>query len=190
MDTVDGLPNRGIALDEKELTEILGPDALGLLLRRLPVRLYRNGRANPSCGEEETQGGGEEEGGEEEGGEEEGGDGGEEGEVKEASGAGEVDPPPPPLLSAAVRRYSPDASAHDQPWTSFHFDAAGTTVNVALSPRGSHEGGDLVVVFDGSVHAIGRGEGEATAHSSSLLHGVTRITKGVRYSLILFFGHR
>merc|ERR1712217_742537 len=32
------------------------------------------------------------------------------------------------------------------------------------------------------------GEGEATVHSSSLLHAVTMMTGGVRYSLIMFFG--
>ena len=37
------------------------------------------------------------------------------------------------------------------------------------------------------MHSIRRAEGEATVHSSSLLHGVTRMRSGVRYSLIMFF---
>ena len=93
------------------------------------------------------------------------------------------------LLSCCARRYSPAVSEHDQPWTSFHFDAAAMTVNVALSPKGSHEGGELLAVFGNGVRHVARDEGEATAHSSSLLHGVSRITRGVRYSLIMFFGH-
>jgi predicted 2-oxoglutarate/Fe(II)-dependent dioxygenase YbiX len=76
-----------------------------------------------------------------------------------------------------------------QPWTSFHFDNAETTVNVALSPDDDHSGGRLLGLFGGAVQSIERGEGEATVHSSSLLHGVSRMTGGVRYSLIMFFAH-
>jgi hypothetical protein len=37
------------------------------------------------------------------------------------------------------------------------------------------------------VQGIGRSEGDATVHSATLLHAVTRMRGGVRYSLILFF---
>ena len=41
--------------------------------------------------------------------------------------------------------------------------------------------------IDGEVLAA-RAEGEATVHSSTLLHAVTRLASGKRYSLIVFFG--
>ena len=37
------------------------------------------------------------------------------------------------------------------------------------------------------VHEIPRAEGDATVHSSGLLHGVTRMRRGTRYSMIMFF---
>ena len=37
------------------------------------------------------------------------------------------------------------------------------------------------------VHEIARAEGDATVHSSGLLHGVTRMRRGTRYSMIMFF---
>ena len=37
------------------------------------------------------------------------------------------------------------------------------------------------------VHEIPRAEGDATVHSSALLHGVTRMRRGTRYSMIMFF---
>ena len=49
-------------------------------------------------------------------------------------------------------------------------------------------GGRLVALYNGAVRTITRGEGEATVHSSSLMHGVTRTLAGQRYSLIMFFG--
>ena len=45
----------------------------------------------------------------------------------------------------------------------------------------------MVGVYGGGIHAIPRGEGDATVHSSSLLHAVSRMVRGVRYSLIMFF---
>lgn len=89
------------------------------------------------------------------------------------------------LFDCFLRRYS--AEEEDQLLTSFHQDRAALTVNLALTPSTSHAGGKLLGVYGGHVHAIGRGEGEATVHSSSLLHGVTRMREGTRYSLIAFF---
>lgn len=91
------------------------------------------------------------------------------------------------LVGAFCRRYSSDTEDNDQPWISFHFDNAEVTVNVALTADKCHSGGRLLALYDGGVQAISREEGEATVHSSSLLHGVSRTTQGVRYSLILFF---
>ena len=48
----------------------------------------------------------------------------------------------------------------------------------------------LLGVLDGNVQPIARGEGGATVHTSKLLHAVTRMTGGTRYSLIAFFDRR
>ncbi len=97
-----------------------------------------------------------------------------------------------------VRRYT----ASTRPFIPFHCDNAAVTVNVALSGDGGMEGGKLLAVYAGAVREVGgkdgRREGEATAHASSLLHAVTRMTKGGgsgsrvesgrgRYSLIAFY---
>ena len=68
-------------------------------------------------------------------------------------------------------------------------DAYEITVNVALGSDGDHRGGALLGAYGGAVRAIGpRGEGDATVHSSKLLHGVSAMAgSGVRYSLIVFF---
>eukprot|EP00411_Alexandrium_monilatum_P111783 CAMPEP_0175708822 /NCGR_PEP_ID=MMETSP0097-20121207/39261_1 /TAXON_ID=311494 /ORGANISM="Alexandrium monilatum, Strain CCMP3105" /LENGTH=337 /DNA_ID=CAMNT_0017016215 /DNA_START=51 /DNA_END=1064 /DNA_ORIENTATION=- len=83
-----------------------------------------------------------------------------------------------------VRRYTADS----RPWNPFHVDSAAVTVNVALCEDGSFEGGRLLACFDGAVRTVSRAEGEATVHASTLLHGVSMMTSGVRYSLIMFFG--
>ena len=93
------------------------------------------------------------------------------------------------LAGAFARRYSIQTHQHEQPLTSFHFDSAAMTVNVALtSDTRDIEGGRLLGVYGGAVQPILRAEGEATVHSSSLMHGVTLVRRGTRYSLIMFFG--
>ena len=87
------------------------------------------------------------------------------------------------LQEAFVRRYCPET----RPILKFHADAYELTVNVALSADAGHSGGKLIGLFRGQVRALERAEGDVTVHSSSLLHAVSRMTAGVRYSLILFF---
>lgn len=92
------------------------------------------------------------------------------------------------LAGSFARRYMADARGQEQPLTSFHFDSAAVTVNVALSDDDAVSGGRLLGVFGGAVQCIERQAGDASVHSSSLLHGVSRIRSGTRYSLICFFG--
>ena len=82
-----------------------------------------------------------------------------------------------------LRRYTRGT----RPWIPFHCDSASVTVNVALNDDAEFGGGTLLGVHDGAVAAFAREEGEATVHPSTLLHAVTAMTAGVRYSLILFF---
>ena len=86
-----------------------------------------------------------------------------------------------------VRRYA----AGSRPWNPFHTDSSALTINVALSGDGvAFGGGELLAAYDGKVRRIARGEGEATVHASTLLHGVSRTTWGVRHSLIVFLGRK
>ena len=91
----------------------------------------------------------------------------------------------PSLIFA--RKYS----AGSRPWIGFHHDVSTCTINVALSDDREHAGGRLhAIVGDGTRarHAtIERAEGEATAHGDDVMHAVSAMRAGTRYSLILFF---
>ena len=82
-----------------------------------------------------------------------------------------------------VRRYSRET----RPWIMFHQDVANITINVALSNDCDHEGGRLHAIIGGRHQTIGREEGEATAHADDVMHAVSAMRSGVRYSLIMFF---
>lgn len=82
-----------------------------------------------------------------------------------------------------VRRFS----AATRPWVKMHADVAAVTVNVALTSDDDYAGGRLLGAYDHAVQTIGRAEGDTTVHASSLLHGVSRMAEGARYSLIVFF---
>eukprot|EP00928_Gymnodinium_smaydae_P065039 TRINITY_DN48240_c0_g1_i1.p1 TRINITY_DN48240_c0_g1~~TRINITY_DN48240_c0_g1_i1.p1 ORF type:complete len:453 (+),score=74.57 TRINITY_DN48240_c0_g1_i1:1-1359(+) len=87
-----------------------------------------------------------------------------------------------------VRRYGPET----RPWIPFHCDRAAVTVNVALGNDDEFDGGELLVATPAGrprLRIISRNAGDATVHSSDLLHGVRMMTSGVRYSLIIFFGN-
>lgn len=98
-------------------------------------------------------------------------------------GVREADVPRLVCDHAFVRRY--DLS--QRPWFNFHCDQAALTYNVALEDDALHEGGRLLALLDGRLVAVERQEGEATVHPSELLHGVTSMRSGVRYSLIIFW---
>ena len=82
-----------------------------------------------------------------------------------------------------VRRYSRTT----RPWIGFHQDVSNVTINLALSDDRCHEGGRLHAIIDGRHGVISRAEGEATAHGDDVMHAVSSMRSGVRYSLIMFF---
>ena len=89
-------------------------------------------------------------------------------------------------VRAFARAYGPDTRPHLR----LHTDACDFTVNVALADDAAHDGGRLALLHSGAVHAAARAEGEATVHKWNVAHGVTAVTRGTRYSLIIFFFHR
>ena len=82
-----------------------------------------------------------------------------------------------------VRRYSRGT----RPLINFHRDGCAVTVNVALSDDAAHRGGRLLIVLSDGVRVLHREAGQATVHPSSVLHGVSAMESGVRYSLLIFF---
>jgi len=82
-----------------------------------------------------------------------------------------------------LRRYEPDA----RPWMPFHLDQNAFTVNVALNSDSEFEGGRLLALYSNQIEIIPRNEGDVTCHRGSVVHGVSCITQGCRYSMILFF---
>ena len=86
-------------------------------------------------------------------------------------------------VDAYVRRYS----RHTRPWLGFHTDRSVVTINVALAPDAAHEGGRLHAVLGGAHRIVEREEGEATVHGDDVMHGVSAMRSGVRYSLVMLF---
>ena len=90
-----------------------------------------------------------------------------------------------PIVEVFARRYA----LEERPWFPLHQDRATVTVNIALSDDTGDGGGVLLGAFEDGLLDMPRTEGEATAHASTLVHGVTRImTSRARHSLIVFFG--
>lgn len=85
--------------------------------------------------------------------------------------------------SIFLRAYCPEG----RPFIPFHVDLARTTANVALNAPADYEGGALVVLEGDRLRAVPRRIGEATVHAGNLVHGVARVTRGRRLSLVIFF---
>ena len=86
-------------------------------------------------------------------------------------------------VSIMVRVYSPET----RPYIAFHSDTCDYTINIALSDDGEFQGGELLALTEGRLQQVPRSIGAAAVHSSHLVHGVSRIREGIRYSLIIFF---
>ena len=67
----------------------------------------------------------------------------------------------------------------------FHRDSAPAVVNVALND--SFTGGDLLYAVGGRLERPMRAAGVATAHDGATVHGVTALSSGVRYTLLVAF---
>jgi hypothetical protein len=101
-----------------------------------------------------------------------------------------LDPGGVPARFTQVRVFARAYGATTRPHLRLHTDASDYTVNVALADDALHAGGRLALLHAGACAAPARAEGEATVHRWNVCHGVTAVTQGTRYSLILFFFHR
>jgi uncharacterized protein (TIGR02466 family) len=89
-------------------------------------------------------------------------------------------------INIFLRMYSPQT----RPYIAFHSDTCSYTVNIALNDDISFDGGKLLAVNGSTLKAPSRRLGTAILHAGNLVHGVTKIERGTRYSLILFFHRR
>eukprot|EP00930_Biecheleria_cincta_P004941 TRINITY_DN105870_c0_g1_i1.p1 TRINITY_DN105870_c0_g1~~TRINITY_DN105870_c0_g1_i1.p1 ORF type:complete len:596 (-),score=95.95 TRINITY_DN105870_c0_g1_i1:112-1899(-) len=85
-----------------------------------------------------------------------------------------------------LRRCAPFAhgEAHG---INFHRDHALVTVNVSLNSDSEYKGGKLVVVTPEATTIFQRPAGHAAIMDTALVHGVTSLQAGFRYSLIAFY---
>jgi len=65
----------------------------------------------------------------------------------------------------------------------FHTDYSSRTLQLCLHSEHDYEGGRLVFVKKDGFHKPSRTLGSVTVHDNQIIHGVTALTKGIRYSL-------
>jgi predicted 2-oxoglutarate/Fe(II)-dependent dioxygenase YbiX len=81
-----------------------------------------------------------------------------------------------------------DSSDHG--FYNWHTDFAGISplrkisVSVQLAASEDYEGGDLELLYDSSPHRLDRSRGALLAFPSFMLHRVTPVTRGTRWSLV------
>src|SRR5262249_37313616 len=85
-----------------------------------------------------------------------------------------------------LRMYSPQT----RPYIAFHSDVSSYTVNIALNEDTSFRGGKLLALTGAALTVPARAVGPAILPAGNLVHGVSKIESGTRYSLIMFFSRR
>ena len=73
----------------------------------------------------------------------------------------------------------------DNSYIDFHKDYAKKTLKIPLNSHSEYKGGDLIYLSDGLIHIPKQNLGSMTIHDNSIIHGVSPITKGTRYSLFI-----
>lgn len=89
-------------------------------------------------------------------------------------------------LSIFLRLYTPQT----RPYIAFHTDMCSATANIALTPSTRKDGGNLLLLADDALLMPERKPGEAIVHNNGVVHGVSRIERGERLTLILFYTPR
>lgn len=85
--------------------------------------------------------------------------------------------------SLFVRAFSPETRRH----IAFHTDVSSWTTNVPLDAPDDASGGRLLMLYGGALHDERRVQGEALSHRNDVVHGVSRVVRGERWSLIALF---
>jgi hypothetical protein len=68
-------------------------------------------------------------------------------------------------------------------WISWHNDVAGRTVQVPLSDDSACVGGRLLMIASGMLVSVTRRAGNLLVFDGDVVHGVTRLSAGVRHGL-------
>lgn len=83
-----------------------------------------------------------------------------------------------------LRRVSADVSSAGR-LVPFHVDYSRRTMQVALNEEGEYDGGQVVFCTSGGFVVAPRPAGSYSVHTNHIVHGVTALTRGVRYSMFL-----
>jgi hypothetical protein len=67
----------------------------------------------------------------------------------------------------------------------FHKDYAKKTLKIPLNSHREYNGGDLIYLTDGEIHVPKQNLNSMTIHDTNIIHGVSAITEGIRYSLFI-----
>jgi len=67
----------------------------------------------------------------------------------------------------------------------FHTDHAIKTLKIPLNSHNEYNGGDLIYLTKNKIHIPKQNLNSITIHQNNIVHGVTRLTSGIRYSLFL-----
>lgn len=109
------------------------------------------------------------------------------------------------LLSSSSSSESASGNSHGAPsrWIPFHSDEKARTMQVFLNDESEYSGGHVVYLLNnppsilgsserhsetcgpGVLYRVGRPAGGAVLHDWTVMHGVTRCSGGMRYSLFL-----
>jgi hypothetical protein len=93
-----------------------------------------------------------------------------------------ADGPQLPEIGIFLRIYSPQT----RPYIAFHHDICRYTCVVALNDKREFAGGHFVMLANDRLQCASWQEGTALLHAGNLIHGVSRLTEGTRYSLVMF----
>ena len=89
----------------------------------------------------------------------------------------------PPFSRCALPQAN---STTSRPRLPFHCDGCDASISVNLVDGSEYDGGDLVMLSDNALMTAPRQAGSAAAHSADVAHAVTDLTRGVRWSLVVF----
>ena len=70
-------------------------------------------------------------------------------------------------------------------WINFHLDQSRQTLQVVLNSDTEYVGGRHTFASKGKLYQPRRNVGDATWHDNSVVHGVSNLVSGIRYSLFL-----
>ena len=67
----------------------------------------------------------------------------------------------------------------------FHKDFSKKTLKIPLNSHNEYKGGDLIYLTKNKIHAPIQKLNSMTIHTNNIVHGVTKLTSGIRYSLFI-----